>query len=285
MSRPRNPIALLRTAYRELYFGLGKVHERLEEIEARLQRLEGATRALAADEPGNRLKLESMRRDPEYELAWTEERPLVSVTVATIGRPELTERSLPSVLGQSYDELEVLVAGDGAGEETRGAVEALGDARVRYLDLGERVDWTDDPHKKWLVGATRVRNAAMAEARGRWVVCWDDDDAMRPGQLGHLLELARERQAEAAYGKALVHRDSGSYELGVFPPREGRFSWACGIYHAGLRFLERELLAGELGVPGDWWLAERMLRAGVRFAFSDEIVCDVYPSERGPSPG
>jgi hypothetical protein len=44
--------------------------------------------------------------------------------------------------------------------------------------------------------------------------------------------------------------------------------------------LERELVAAEFDLPGDWWLAERMLRAGVRFAMRDEVLCDTYPSGR-----
>jgi hypothetical protein len=52
------------------------------------------------------------------------------------------------------------------------------------------------------------------------------------------------------------------------------------MYHGGLRFFGRELLAADLGLAGDWWLAERMLRAGVHFAMSDEVLCDSYPSYR-----
>jgi hypothetical protein len=50
------------------------------------------------------------------------------------------------------------------------------------------------------------------------------------------------------------------------------------MYHAGLCFLERELFAADLGLPGDWFLAERMLRAGVRFGMLDTVLCDIYPS-------
>ena len=52
------------------------------------------------------------------------------------------------------------------------------------------------------------------------------------------------------------------------------------MYHRGLRFFGRQALAADLGLPGDWWLAERMLRAGVRFAMLDEVLCDAYASER-----
>ena len=34
----------------------------------------------------------------------------------------------------------------------------------------------------------------------------------------------------------------------------------------------------DFGVPGDWFLAERMLRAGVRFGMVDSVLADMYPS-------
>jgi hypothetical protein len=52
------------------------------------------------------------------------------------------------------------------------------------------------------------------------------------------------------------------------------------MYHRGLGFFGRQELAADLGLPGDWWLAERMLRAGVRFAMREEVLCDAYASGR-----
>jgi Glycosyl transferase family 2 len=242
--------------------------------------LAGALRALAADEPRNRRRLEAMREAKKYRRPWSEERLLVSVTVATLGRPELTTRSLPSILGQTYENIEVIVAGDGAPGETEAAVAELADPRVRYLDLGPRQSWTDDPARLWLVGATRPRNAAVAAATGHWIVEFDDDDALRPGCIEALLELARETEAEAVYGQVRQHAGEEETDFCVFPPRLGHFSWAAGMYHCGLRFFGRQALAADLGLPGDWWLAERMLRAGVRFAMRDEVLCDAYASER-----
>jgi glycosyltransferase involved in cell wall biosynthesis len=283
----RGPIELLRNAYRALGRVDRKVEEadlRLKRLELALARLEGAIRALAADEKGSRARLERLRAEADYERAWTEPRPLVSVTVATIGRDQLTDLALPSILAQSHRELEVIVAGDQASADTQERIRALGDQRVRYLDLGPQTSWTDDPRKQWLVGATRARHAALRDATGRWIVHFDDDDAMRPDCLESLLELARESRAEAVYGRILSHRGSAAAkEIGVYPPRENQFSWAAGLYHAGLRFLEPELLPAEIGVPGDWWLAERMLRAGVRFAMRERVLCDVYPSDRRPA--
>lgn len=317
MSQPGAPwgIARVRAALRRRRHGpypaltriedqLGALAGRLAEIETRLSeleagvagiepRLEGlaatgvdrgdlahALRALAAGETENRRRLRGLRESSDYERAWAEARPLVSVTVATLGRPELTSRALPSIIAQSHGKLEAIVAADGAPPGTEEAVTGLGDERLRYLDLGPRQTWTDDPARLWMVGATRARNAAVAAARGSWIVEFDDDDAMRPECLESLLELARDSKAEAVYGQVRAHRDDEETDFCAFPPRLGHFTWAGGMYHGGLRYFGRELLAADLGLPGDWWLAERMLRAGVRFAMTDEVLCDIFPSVR-----
>jgi Glycosyltransferase like family 2 len=281
--RRRRPIAAARNAYR----ALAAIHREVDGLSARLAELEQgvagieqAVRALALDERGGRERLRRAREQPEHALAWEEERPLISVALPTIGRPELTERSLPSILGQSYGELEVIVVGDGAPAETEQVVLGLGDPRVRYLELPPRTPWTTDPQKLWLTSAVEARNFAVREARGHWLVFFDDDDAMRPRCLELLLELARERRAEVAYGRRYVHHRVNPKEEGAYPPRLYEFSWHAAICHAGLRGFERELIGGDLGVPEDWWLAERMLRAGVRFAMRDDVLCDVYPSGR-----
>ena len=307
MSRPRQiTAARIRDAVgrrvRGPYAAIGRIEERttaldvriatlqdgMERLEDRLERLEAtlgddvrqALAAIAAGEAESRTRLDALRRERAYEAPWTESRPMISVTVATLGRPELITRSLPSILGQTYGELEVIVAGDGAGPQTEEQIHALGDKRVRYRDLGPRQPWTADPGRLWLAAATRARNAAVTEARGHWVVEFDDDDAMRPECLESLLALARETRAEAVYGKFRVTGRGEEREIGEYPPRLSFFSWAAGMYHAGLHFFGRQTAAADFGLPGDWWLTERMLRAGVRFAMTQQVLCDIYASPR-----
>ena len=237
-------------------------------------------RALAAEESANRRRLYELRAEPDYGAAWAEPRPLVTVTVATRDRPELlATRSLPSILGQSYGELEVIVVGDSADASTEEVVRGFADSRLAFRNLPHRVHISDDPRRRWLVAATMARNEAARVALGRWIVQFDDDDEMHTDCIERLVERARDGEPEAVYGRVLARRqDEPPFELGAFPPQVGRFTWAAGMYHAGLRFFQRELFAADLGVPGDWFLAERMLRAGVRFAMVDEVLSDIYPS-------
>jgi hypothetical protein len=262
--------------------------DRLRELDERTARLEQLldgelrplVRAVFAEEAENRRRLHRLRADPEYEAAYEESEPLVSVTIATRDRAELLcSRALPSILDQSHGRLEVIVVGDQAGPETAEAVAALGDERVTYRNLTQRTLASEDSEQHWLVASTMARNEANRTARGRWLITFDDDDAMRPGHIEQLVAAARDQHLEVAYGRfRTLLGDGSSFDSGSFPPRPHEYAWGGAIQHGGLRFFERELSAAALRMPGDWFLLERMLRAGVRFGFVDELVLDYYPS-------
>jgi hypothetical protein len=260
--------------------GLTAMRADLEVVAAAVGRSNAVLRTLAADESQNRRRLHALREQPSYELAWSDPSPLVTVVIPTRDRTELlTTRALPSILAQTYSHLEILIVGDGEGPRTSEALEDLADPRVRYRNLPLQVRASEDPAHAYLVAATMARNAAGPSVRGRWLVHFDDDDAMRPDCVSTLLDLARETRAEAVYGRARLYLADGSHvDIGDWPPRHTRFTWASGMHHAGLRYLEREFVAAALDMPGDWWLAERMLRSGVRFGQCEELLADIYPS-------
>jgi Glycosyl transferase family 2 len=242
-------------------------------------------RALAAEETTNHRRLAAARARADYELAWTERDPLVSITLPTRGRAELLlNRSLPSLLRQTYSHLEVLVVGDAVSAGLAEVLRDHPDPRVRWANLSVRVLAHPDPSRHWLVGSTLARNLASSMARGRWILHFDDDDELRPRAIEQLLERARETLAEVAYGGFAEHLASGDPRSHrVFPPEFGHFGWQGALHHAALPFT-RELVAAQLGVPGDQWLMERMLRAGVRFAMFDGDVWDYFPSTRRQAP-
>ncbi len=243
------------------------------------QRLQPALRAILDEQAENRRRLYRLRGDAGYDEPFADADPLVSITVATIGRSALSDRALPSLLGQTHTHLEVIVVGDGASPDVAETVLASGDSRVQYANLSQRITAHDDPRKHWLAGSTMARNEAARRAQGGWLMHFDDDDHLRPDAIASLLELAREQRAEVVYGGFEEHRPDGSSSVGMgFPPRLGCFSWAGALVHGGLRFFERELVAADLEMPGDMYLLERMLRAGVRFASLEEVALDYFPS-------
>jgi glycosyltransferase involved in cell wall biosynthesis len=270
--------------------GIERLEAALREQDARIAELAERSAAadmstaallhsLAADDPGNRRRLEALRADTGYDAAWEDPDPLVTISIPTWNRPGLlAERSLRSALAQSHERIEVLVVGDAAGPEVAAVVEAAGDPRARFVNLTHR--WIQGGDRHWLTATTLARNEAYRLARGRWLVDLDDDDALRPDAVERLLADARERGLEVVHGDLEQHAPGGSTErIGGFPPALGQFGWQGAIVHSGLRFFAREHIAADLGLPGDWFRAERMLRAGVRFGRLERATCDYYPSK------
>jgi hypothetical protein len=248
------------------------------ETEARLAEV---LRTVTADEPRRRDGLYTLRAGSSYALAFDDPEPLVSVVIPTYDRDDLLlERSLPSILAQTYQNFEVVVVGDAAPAEVGAAIESLGDPRISFHNLSYRGPYPVDPHAMWYVAGVPPFNEAVRRARGAWVAPLNDDDAFRPDHLEVLLEAARRDRLEVAYGKVAVHRPDGtSAEIGEFPPAHGAFTLQTALIHAGVAPMFPAELSDELfRLPWDWGIGLRMTRSGVRIGFLDAVVADGYPS-------
>jgi glycosyltransferase involved in cell wall biosynthesis len=233
------------------------------------------------DEAQTRRLLYAARASAEYDSAFDDPAPMVSICIPTYTNHQgLVERAIPSALAQYHDRIEVVVVGDASTPETAAALRAFDDPRIRYENMGMRGPYPEDPHLRWLVAGTGPLNRSIELAEGDWVAILNDDDALRPDHATMLLELARAERAEVAYGKYAAHAPDGSVLIiGAFPPAHTRFNWQCAIHHRTIaRLFQYELAAALFNEPGDWHRARRMLRAGVRFSMIDAVVFDCYPS-------
>jgi hypothetical protein len=278
----------VRRSGEEVGRALARIERRLDEMTARLDWLgreigpaRRILRAIAAEDAGNRRRLAEARAQPAYQLPFTNAEPLVSVVIPTHDRAELLRsRSVKSALSQTHRNIEVIVVGDDSPPEVEATLRSHEDHRVSYHRLPTPYRAGSDARAQWLVRSVMARTEGLRHARGDWLLAFDDDDEMRPDQVQRLLELARDRRAEVAYGIAARRWNDGSGDrVGAFPPEFGKFAWQSAIYHARLGFFERQLVATEFELPSDWFMCETMLRAGVRFAMVDDVVCDIFPSD------
>ena len=259
----------------------GEVAALRAELAALAQRLDAellpVLRLLAGRDAENRRLLATARADRDYELAFSEAEPLVTIVLPTFKRAELLRtRSLPAALAQTHERVEVLVIGDGPDPEAEAIVREAGDERLRWTNLPQRYVYPDaDRH--WLAVSTLTRNEGYRLASGRWLFDFDDDDSLPPNAVALLLETARERRAEAVQGVLRERHPDGSTrdEIAVLPDR---LPLKCALVHSHLRFFERGGDVVALGIAGDWFRGERMLRAGVRIELVDQITYDYYPS-------
>lgn len=129
---------------------------------------------------------------------------MVSVIITTYKRPpEILERAIQSVLGQTCQDWELLVVDDSPPDyvqrpDVESAVRQYEPYGVRYL-----------PHERNL-GANAARNTGLANAKGDFVAYLDDDDEWLPEKLEKQLEAMASYGAGTAliYCGRLVHNDT-----------------------------------------------------------------------------
>lgn len=105
--------------------------------------------------------------------------PAVSVILPTHNRLELFKRALASVLGQSLQDIEVLVIDNACNDGTSEFLAAHHDPRIRVIRLEQKV------------GASAARNSALRLARAEMLSFQDDDDAWLPTKLEHQMRHLR----------------------------------------------------------------------------------------------
>jgi len=199
------------------------------------------------------------------------ERPLVSVCVATFNRARLlTERCVPSILGQTYRNLELIVVGDGCTDETEELIRGIRDPRLKFVNLPERGRYPADPLRRWMVAGTVPVNHAMSLARGDYVTHLDDDDEHLPDRLEKLLAFARAEQCDLVWHPFWFESAEGRWLLN----ESQEFAWtqvttSAVFYRAWLTRMEWDVRAYRLMEPGDWNRFRRIKYLGA--------VCRRYP--------
>lgn len=106
-----------------------------------------------------------------------------SVVIPTHNRPHFLRDALQSVVTQDGVELDIIVVGDGAGEDTAAVVAEF--PSVRYLTQPQS-------------GPNTSRNRAVEKARFNYIALLDDDDLWLPGKMRTQLEILEKNQ-DAAY--------------------------------------------------------------------------------------
>jgi hypothetical protein len=268
----------LRAGQRQLLDGQAELRTRLR----RTQALTARAYERVHDWPG---LLRAAREDPDYELSYSDPDPLISIAVSTYHSPDtLCERSLASVLAQTHTNWEAIVVGDHCTDDTEARVRAIGDPRIRFLNLAVREVDPGDPFERWAVKGSVPRSTGVQMAQGRWIAPLSQDDQWDPDHLETLLRAARERRAELVYSRMRgvgVGIDIGSTSYGAWPPRLGQFHCQSSMFHGSLRFLKLDRVCALASEPNDWNMARRAWEAGVRFEFVDQETSSLYVYPRG----
>ncbi|MDC0259578.1 glycosyltransferase, partial [Verrucomicrobiales bacterium] len=124
----------------------------------------------------------------------------ISILLPTHNRAATTTIALQSLLGQSFQDWEVLVVGDGCDDGTGELVKAVAesDPRVRWFDLPKGANF-----------GYANRNIALREARGELIGFLADDDLYFFSHVERLVALMKDPAVQLGVSSALWVDTSG----------------------------------------------------------------------------
>jgi glycosyltransferase involved in cell wall biosynthesis len=138
--------------------------------------------------------------------------PRVTVIIATYNRSNLLPFAIGSVLRQTFADFELLVVGDGCTEDSEQVVAAIGDERVRWINLPQNSGHQSAPN-----------NEGLRQARGELVAYLGHDDLWLPHHLAS--HVAALEDADIAYSLCmLVAADERTTWPAIPRPRDGAYS-------------------------------------------------------------
>ena len=109
----------------------------------------------------------------------------------------MLKEAIGSVLGQTFQDFEMLVVDDYSTDHTRDAVASFSDSRIVYI-MNDRG-----------AGGAGTRNAGIFRAKGKWVAFLDDDDIWLPQKLTLLHAKILDNDGSAG----LIYTGAASYDF------------------------------------------------------------------------
>lgn len=133
-------------------------------------------------------------------------KPYASIIITTFNRAKiLEERSLRSALWQSFKDCEIIVVDDCGNDNTEKVV--LKYKNVRYFKL---------PFNQ---GLSAARNFGIKKAKGKYVVCLDDDNELMPNFLKETIKEIGSATA-VRVGRIIQYKQFADYAAPIY----GKFS-------------------------------------------------------------
>jgi glycosyltransferase involved in cell wall biosynthesis len=109
--------------------------------------------------------------------------PFISVIIPSYNRAHILPAVVQEVLGQSFDDFELIIVDDGSTDNTIMVVQDFADARIKYIS---------QPN----VGVCAARNTGIQQAIGSWITFVDSDDSVTKNWLLDFYKATKTNDAE-----------------------------------------------------------------------------------------
>src|SRR3954469_6078773 len=196
--------------------------------------------------------------------------PRVSVIIATYNWSSVLPYSIGSVLRQTMQDFEILVVGDGCTDDSEAVVAAIGDPRIRWINLPANTGHQSGPN-----------NEGLRQARGEFVAYLGHDDLWLPHHLAAHVAALDASKAAMTYSLLVTVTPEADEPRPVSPrPEDGAWSPpSCTVHRRSVT----EAIGGwrdyrEITVPPEIDLWRRARAAGFEFKFVPRLTAIKFPA-------
>ena len=203
---------------------------------------------------------------------------LVSVIMPTYNAGRFLSASIESVLGQTYENLELLISDDcSTGQDTL-------DTLKHYSEKDPRVKvFYSDKNQ----GAGPTRNKSIYEAKGRYIAFCDSDDRWLPNKLEKQIAFMKERRCSLTYASYYIC-DEDDQDKGIFIApsivtykgmlRDDKIGFLTAVYD--IQAVGRKFYFPNLKRRQDWAMLIELLQE-CRVAYGQKEPLGIYRIRKG----
>ncbi|MDO7844633.1 glycosyltransferase family 2 protein [Sphingomonas immobilis] len=205
--------------------------------------------------------------------------PTISVLMAIYNGASLVPETIASLQAQTFTDWELIVVDDCSADDSIAVVEAIGDSRIRVTRQAENG------------GVVLARNAAFAQARGRYIAALDHDDLCKPTRFAKQVAYLDTNPETVLLGTAADILDDGA----ILPPTlapvttpsviewllkiENPLVWSSVMMRADAARAMGVFMRPELICAEDYDLYHRIARHGTIARLDEELM--TYRRVRG----
>lgn len=103
---------------------------------------------------------------------------MISIIIPLYNKEPIIERSISSVLSQSFADIELIIVDDGSTDSSVSIVNSIHDNRIRLI-------------RQKNGGPGKARNTGVEHCHGDWILFLDADDELAEGALQHLYDYTQ----------------------------------------------------------------------------------------------
>ena len=123
--------------------------------------------------------------------------PLVSIVMPVFNGANCIDETIHSVLGQTYDNFELIIVDDASTDNTLDVVDQFKNDKIKVI------------RSKRNCGAVRATNRGIRAARGEYLAFIDANDRWQPGKLKQQIEFMSENKAAFSFASYVFADKNG----------------------------------------------------------------------------